>query len=55
MLLHFFRIDQFFFFFDNLGYFLLKMRGTQICGRHVKVFGQTLLYLVLWANIAPAG
>ena len=29
------------------------MLGTQICGRHVEVFGRTLLYLVLWANIAP--
>ena len=28
------------------------MPGTQICGRHAELFGRTLLYLVLWANIA---
>ena len=29
------------------------MPGTQICGRHVEVFGRTSLYLVLCAKIAP--
>ena len=31
------------------------MPGTQICGRHVEVFGRTSLYLVLCAKIAPGG
>ena len=52
MLLHFFRRGQFSFFLIILIILYRKMPGTQIFGRHVEVFRQIPLYLVLWAKIA---
>ena len=53
----FFRKGQFFFYiYIYIIQVILywKILGTQICGLHTEVIGQTPLYLVLWVNIPGA-